>query len=128
LAWAKLTAFSVSATLAGAAGTLLAYQRTTIGADSFGVFNSLSLLALTFLAGIAVMSGGLVAGLLAPVGLLAIAVGQDVGKPSPYQFAISGILLVLVTVLYPDGITGLVRAAWNRLRPRGRPHTVPATT
>ncbi|MBM3662690.1 MAG: hypothetical protein FJW94_07355 [Actinobacteria bacterium] len=128
VAWAKLTAFSVSATLAGAAGTLLAYQRTTIGADSFGVFNSLSLLALTFLAGIAVMSGGLVAGLLAPVGLLAIAVGQDVGKPSPYQFAISGILLVLVTVLYPDGITGLVRAAWNRLRPRGRPHTVPATT
>ncbi len=125
--WAKLTAFSVSATLAGAAGTLLAYQRSSISADSFGVFNSLSLLALTFLAGIAVMSGSVVAGVLAPVGVLAIALGQDVGKPSPYQFAISGILLVLVTVLYPDGITGLVRAGGRRLRARGRPETAPAT-
>ncbi len=125
--WAKLTAFSVSATLAGAAGTLLAYQRASIAADSFGVFNSLSLLALTFLAGIAVMSGGVVAGVLAPVGVLAIVLGQDVGKPSPYQFAISGILLVLVTVLYPDGITGLVRAGWHRLRSTRRRGTVPAT-
>ena len=117
---AKLSSFAVSAALAGAAGTLLAYQRLTISADSFQVLNSLSLLAITFLAGIAVLSGGITAGLLAPVGVLAIAFGQEVGKPSPYQFAISGLLLVVVTVVYPDGLTGLVRAGWHRIR-RDRP-------
>ena len=33
--------------------------------------------------------------------------GQDVGNPSEYQFAISGLLLVVMAVLYPDGITGV---------------------
>jgi ABC-type branched-subunit amino acid transport system permease subunit len=116
---AKLSSFAVSAALAGAAGTLLAYQRLTISADSFQVLNSLSLLAITFLAGIAVLSGGITAGLLAPVGVLAIAFGQEVGKPSPYQFAISGLLLVVVTVVYPDGLTGLARAGWRRIRRPG---------
>jgi branched-chain amino acid transport system permease protein len=114
VAAAKLSAFAISAFLAGVGGTLLAYQRLTLSADSFGVFNSLSLLALTYLAGIAVLSGGLTAGALAPVGLLAIALGQDVGKPSPYQFAISGLLLVVMAVVYPDGFTGAARSLWNR--------------
>ncbi|MFV0318237.1 MAG: ABC transporter permease subunit [Microthrixaceae bacterium] len=112
---AKLSAFATSALLAGTGGCLLAYQRLTLSADSFGVFSSLSLVALTFLAGIGALSGSLVAGLLAPVGLFAIATGGDVGDPSEYQFAVSGLLLIAVTVLYPDGITGLVRAAWHRL-------------
>ena len=119
VAGAKLSSFALSALLAGLGGCLLAYQRLTLSADSFSVFNSLSLLALTYLAGIAAMSGGITAGLLAPVGVLAIAMGQDVGKPSPYQFAISGLLLVVMAVAYPDGITGFVRHGWHRLR-RGR--------
>lgn len=120
---AKLSSFAISAMLAGLGGCLLAYQRLTLSADSFGVFNSLSLVALTYLAGIAAMSGSLTAGLLAPVGLLAIATGQDVGNPSEYQFAVSGLLLVVMAVLYPDGITGFVRSGWHRLpgRRRGAP-------
>jgi ABC-type branched-subunit amino acid transport system permease subunit len=112
---AKLSSFAISALLAGLGGCLLAYQRLTLSSESFGVFNSLSLLALTYLAGIAAMSGSLVAGALAPVGLFAIAMGQDVGKPSPYQFAMSGLLLVVMAVLYPDGITGFVRTTWHRV-------------
>lgn len=111
---AKLSAFAISAFLAGLGGTLLAYQRLTLSADSFGVFNSLSLLALTYLAGIAALSGGITAGMLAPVGVLTVLMGQDVGKPSPYQFAISGLLLVAMAVLYPDGATGGFRALWHR--------------
>jgi branched-chain amino acid transport system permease protein len=110
VAGAKLTAFAVSAFLAGIGGCLIAYQRLTVSADTFGVFNSLSLLALTYLAGIAAVSGGVVAGVLAPVGLLAILAGQDVGQPSPYQFAISGLALVAVAVSYPDGLTGGLRS------------------
>lgn len=112
---AKLSGFALSAMLAGTGGCLLAYQRLTLSAESFGVFSSLSLVALTYLAGIAAMSGSLTAGVLAPVGLLAIATGGDVGNPSEYQFAVSGLLLVVMAVLYPDGITGFVRAGWHRV-------------
>ena len=120
VAAAKLSSFAISAFLAGLGGTLLAYQRLTLSADSFGVFNSLSLLALTYLAGIAALSGGITAGALAPVGVLAVAMGQDVGRPSPYQFAVSGLLLVVMAVVYPDGFTGAVRSLWRRLtRSRG---------
>jgi ABC-type branched-subunit amino acid transport system permease subunit len=121
---AKLSSFAISAMIAGLGGCLLAYQRQTLSADSFTVFSSLSLLALTYLAGIAVMSGSLTAGLLAPVGLFAIAMGQDVGNPSPNQFAVSGLLLVVMAVVYPDGITGFVRSTWHRLWQRtGRTRT-----
>jgi ABC-type branched-subunit amino acid transport system permease subunit len=117
---AKLSGFALSAMLAGIGGCLLAYQRLTLSAESFGVFSSLSLVALTYLAGIAAMSGSLTAGILAPVGLLAIATGGDVGNPSEYQFAVSGLLLVVTAVLYPDGITGFVRAGWHRITLPGR--------
>ena len=126
VAAAKLWSFALSAFLAGLGGTLLAYQRLTLSADSFGVFNSLSLLALTYLAGIAALSGGITAGMLAPVGVLTVLMGQDVGKPSPYQFAISGLLLVAMAVLYPDGVTGGARALWHRVGARRtRPHHAP---
>lgn len=115
---AKLSGFALSAVLAGFGGCLLAYQRLTLSADSFGVFSSLSLVALTYLAGIAAMSGSLTAGILAPVGLFAIATGGDVGNPSEYQFALSGLLLVAMAVLYPNGITGFVRASWHRVARR----------
>lgn len=123
---AKLSSFALSALLAALGGCLLAYQRLTLSADSFGVFSSLTLLALTYLAGIAAMSGSLVAGGLAPVGVFAIAMGQNVGKPSPYQFVLSGLLLVAMAVLYPDGITGFVRNTWHRVVGRRRGEAPPA--
>ncbi len=117
---AKLSSFCISAMLAGVGGCLLAYQLRTLSAESFGVFASLSLVALTYLAGIAAMSGSLTAGLLAPIGLLATAMGQGIGNPSPYQFAISGLLLVAMAVLYPNGITGFIRAGYRAVISRGR--------
>ncbi len=128
---AKLSSFAISAMLAGVGGCLLAYQRLTLSADSFGVFSSLSLVALTYLAGIAAMSGSLTAGILAPVGLLTLITSGDVGNPSEYQFAISGLLLVVMAVLYPDGITGFVRSAWKSIARTGNsnsPPTVAAAT
>ena len=114
----KVTAFALSSVLAGVGGVLLAYQRVTVSADTFGVFSSLSLLALTYLAGIAAMSGTVVAGILAPVGVLALLSGQEVGQPSRYQFAVSGLLLVVAAVLYPDGISGAARSLWSRVARR----------
>lgn len=117
----KLTAFAVSSFLAGLAGCLLAYQRQTISGDSFLVFLSLSFLALTYLGGIAGVSGAVIAGLLAQGGLLTVALDQTGGDAAEYQFAISGVALVAVAVAYPEGISGAVRSGWKRLAQRSRP-------
>jgi ABC-type branched-subunit amino acid transport system permease subunit len=109
----KLSAFALSAFLAGIGGTLLAYQRQALSADSFAVFESLALLALTYLAGIASIGGALLAGVLVQGGLLSVALDSE---SSPYQFAINGVALIVVAIVYPSGITGAAYRVADRLR------------
>jgi branched-subunit amino acid ABC-type transport system permease component len=109
----KLLAFGISSFLAGLGGCLLAYQRQALSASSFAVFESLALLALTYLAGIATIAGALVAGLFAKGGLLTTAMGSE---SSQYQFAINGIALIVVAIVYPNGITGAVASLGRRFR------------
>jgi hypothetical protein len=68
---------------------------------------------MTYLAGIASIGGALLAGVFAKGGLLTVAMGQG---SSQYQFAVNGVALILVAVLYPDGITGAVGALVRRVR------------
>lgn len=112
---AKLVAFGLSAFLAGVAGCLLAYRNRTLSVSSFGVFLSLALLAITYLAGIASVSGAVLAGALAPLGVFTLL--QHGGLPtevSKYAFALNGALLMVVAVLAPSGITGAVLGALRR--------------
>jgi branched-chain amino acid transport system permease protein len=117
---AKLAAFGISAFLAALGGTLLAYQRTTLTAAGFTVFASLAAIAVTYLAGITSVSGGVVAGMLAPLGLFALLSngGELPIDVSNYSFAINGLLLIVAAVLIPSGITGVIRDGWHKLRDR----------
>lgn len=110
---AKLSAFAVSSFLAGLGGTLLAYKNQALSTDSFSVFSSLSYLALTYLGGIASISGAVVAGALGQEGLVAQL--SSGGRQSQYQFAISGIALIVVAILAPSGITGVARSGAHRI-------------
>ncbi len=112
----KLGAFALSSFLAGMGGCLLAYQRQALSASSFAIFESLSLLAMTYLAGIAGLAGALLAGAFAKGGILTVAMGDE---SSRYQFALNGVALVVVAILYPNGITGAAGSLWKRLRRRG---------
>lgn len=109
----KLGAFGLASFLAGLGGCLLAYQRQALSASSFAVFESLALLAMTYLAGIAGIAGALLAGAFAKGGLLTVILGQGSSK---YQYAINGVALIVVAILYPNGITGAAGALWHRLR------------
>lgn len=111
---AKRSAFMLSSVLAGIGGVLLTYQRQTLTTDSFAVFLSLAALAMTYLAGIASIGGAVLAGVLAPLGVLAVVSGQDLVRVSPYSFVVNGAALVAVALLYPDGLVG----AATRLRGR----------
>jgi branched-chain amino acid transport system permease protein len=117
----KLGAFAVSSWLAGAAGVLIAYSTTTLSTSSFMVIGALVALALTYLGGIASVGGALVAGLLAQAGLLTtLADGGTGGQTGTYVFAVSGLALIAMAVLVPDGITGAFHARVASLRRRNR--------
>ncbi len=127
----KLGAFALSSFLAGLTGVLMAYSAVTLSPTSFMVIGALVALALTYLGGIASISGALIAGLLAQAGLLttlfADLSGGDVGR---YVLAISGVALMLTAVLAPDGLSGLARSSVARSRRTSRRRTraeVPAT-
>lgn len=112
----KLSAFGVASVIAGVGGVLIGYQAETLSAESFSVFASLALIALTYLGGIASLRGALIAGLLASGGVLTHLAGGDSGRASDVQFAISGVALIVVAILYPDGISGALTRAGARLR------------
>ncbi len=125
VARAKLLAFAASSFLAGLGGTLLAYQRQTLSVDSFQVFNSLALLSITYLGGIASITGAMLAGLFADGGALTVAMGSSEG--SQHQFAINGLLLIAVAVLYPEGVAGALHRVVDRVRRLvGRSASLPA--
>lgn len=112
---AKLGAFALSSALAGVAGALLAYELPALSPAQFMVVGGLAVLALCYLGGIAAISGALVAGLLASGGVLTQLQGGSTGSTSATQFAVSGVLLVVVVIFAPDGLAVLVTRAARRL-------------
>ena len=112
----KLQAFALSSFLAGLGGALIGYSRGQLSADSFGVLSGLSWLVFAYLGGITSIGGALVAGVLAPLGIAYVLLDRvlDLGR---WYLLFSGLSLLAVTLLNPQGIAGSVRAAWQRLRP-----------
>ncbi len=114
---AKLGAFAVSSFLAGLAGVLTAYSATTLSPTSFLVVGSLVALALVYLSGVSGLGGALLAGLLTQAGLLTTTVdGGSTGTASDYAFVVSGLGLIVMAILAPEGLTGLWRRQVSRLR------------
>ncbi len=104
----KLIAIFTSASLAGLAGTLIGYSRGELSVDSFSVTAGLSLLAFAYIGGITSLSGAVVAGLLAPLGVLYVVLDRSVDLGS-YYLLFSGVALMVNAVLYPSGIAGRLR-------------------
>ncbi len=117
----KLSAFAVSSFLAALGGTIIAYESPALSPQQFMVVGAIAVLALTYLGGIASLSGALVAGILASGGILTELQGGATGSSSSYQFALSGVMLVAVAVLYPDGIVVAARRGLGRLAHSVRP-------
>ncbi|QCX27658.1 branched-chain amino acid ABC transporter permease [Nocardioides jishulii] len=122
---ARISAFTVSAAAAGAAGCLLALVVRLSAPGSFGLVLSLTLLAVVVLGGLGSLAGALLgAGLLTFLPQVATQVGRDAGL-SDIQAAelaplVQGVVMVLVILLAPGGLAGAWRGARARLRKRGR--------
>ncbi|ORM32153.1 branched-chain amino acid ABC transporter permease/ATP-binding protein [Williamsia sp. 1135] len=115
----KLAAFAIGSFLAGISGTLLAYQQTLATAGSYSVFAGIAIFAVIYTAGITSVSGGLLAGVLAPGALLFVFLDRafDFGD---YYALVSGVLLIVTVMVNPDGIAGRVQhAIASRRQPAG---------
>ncbi len=127
VARAKLGAFAVSSLLAGLAGVLTAFAVTTLSPNSFMAIGALVIVALTYLGGVAGISGALIAGVLTQGGVLS-ALGGDSGATTGEGpvLALSGIALIVAAILVPGGISGAVRAWLPAARsPQSQPRRVP---
>jgi ABC-type branched-subunit amino acid transport system ATPase component/branched-subunit amino acid ABC-type transport system permease component len=113
----KLLAFGIASFLAGISGVLIGYSRGQLSADSFTALVGVSYLAFAYLGGITSVSGSLVAGALAPLGILFVVFDRLVDVGSSYQF-VAGIGLILTAVFNPIGIAGATRNNMANLRTR----------
>jgi ABC-type branched-subunit amino acid transport system ATPase component len=105
----KLLAFGVASFLAGISGALIGYSRGQLSADSFSTFVNISFLAFAYLGGITSVSGALVAGTLAPLGIGYVISDRLLEAGSVYTL-MAGLSLIFTAIFNPIGIAGATRA------------------
>jgi branched-chain amino acid transport system permease protein len=108
----KLTAFMVSALIAGICGALYAYNFGTVSSDLFGSVNSLVIIAYAYFGGITMITGALFAGLGATQGLIPQAFDTWWGLNGNWALLIGAVGLLVTLVGNPDGVAGT--AYWKR--------------
>jgi branched-subunit amino acid ABC-type transport system permease component len=101
----KLAGFALSAFLAGVGGCLIGYSRSQLSVESFNVIVGLAVLCMTYVGGITRIGGAIIAGLIAPLGVLYTFLNStlEVGR---YYNLIAACGLVVTAVLNPVGIAG----------------------
>lgn len=136
VAQTKLTAFALSAMIAGVGGGLLAYQLGAVSFDRFSPLASVMLVALVYIGGIATVRGAVFAGVITTGGVLYTWLSQSSEAIDSWWVVISGLLLLVTVVTQPNGAViateqtiALVRAHWARKAdvesPAGTPRTAP---
>lgn len=105
----KTITFGVSAAFTGIAGALAAISTAFVAPDSFTVFLSISLLVGAMVGGIATITG-------AVIGAIFIQYSPDLAQDISISAsaAIYGALLLLMMYLMPNGVAGILQAAWQR--------------
>ncbi|MBF6074352.1 ATP-binding cassette domain-containing protein [Nocardia beijingensis] len=106
----KLVTFALGAFVAGLGGALLGYQQTLATPEPFAVFVGISLFAVVYVAGITSITGGILAGVMAPGGIVYLLVDRFL-HVGDYYAVISGILLLVTVMANPDGIA----SKWPRI-------------
>jgi ABC-type branched-subunit amino acid transport system permease subunit len=126
LTYAKLSAFALSAGIAGLGGALISLgDFGVVSSNDFFIGNSILYLALIILAGIRSVWGALLAGTFFIWGPNVIAwilshAGFSTLQAANYQQMLSGALLILTVIVNPRGILGGLDDIPHLIRPMGR--------
>lgn len=119
----RVSAFTVSAAAAGAAGSMLALVVRLAAPGSFTLALSLTLIAAVVLGGLGSLTGALLgAALLTFLPQLVTQLGRDAGlddiRAAELAPLVYGLVMVLVILLAPGGLFGVVRGFATRRRAR----------
>jgi len=115
----KLTAFLISAALAGVGGALLAYEASNVVYFQFTPLASVLFIAFAYVAGIGSVSGAMLTGLSATGGLIVTAIQFALphGEVHYWVNLVFAVLLLLTIIVHPDGVMpayGHLRRALGR--------------
>jgi len=106
----RLAAFTVAGAAAGLSGGLYAYAKGSVFPTYISIPKSVDALLMVLLGGVATVSGPIV-GALAYVGLY-----DTLLRTTELWRLALGIVIMLLVVLFPEGIAGAVGRVWARRR------------
>lgn len=126
----KLTAFGLSAFIAGMAGVMYSYNFGGVNAARFGALAALGLLAFAYVGGITMISGAIFAGLISTSGLFPYALDKWLGVSGNWALLFAGVALILTLIMNPEGVAGAnyKKAQQRRARKARAATPVPETT
>ncbi len=102
--------FVIAAGAAGLAGALFAFSKGSISPDVLGVSKSVDGLVMVMLGGVHTLVGPL-------VGAVTFTALQDsLARSTDYWRAVLGGSMLLMVLVFPQGIAGSVQALWRRVR------------
>jgi branched-chain amino acid transport system permease protein len=102
--------FVIAAGAAGLAGALFAFSKGSISPDVLGVSKSVDGLVMVMLGGVHTLVGPL-------VGAVTFTALQDsLARSTGYWRAVLGASMLLLVLVFPQGIAGSMQALWKRLR------------
>jgi branched-subunit amino acid ABC-type transport system permease component len=113
---AKLVANTLGSFVAAVAGTALAYVYVSFSSQGFEAAVGLQILALAYLGGVGSIGGAVIAGALAPAGLVYHLLDTGANAAN-VQYVLNGLGLVAVAVFFPGGLMEVgarIRTWWVR--------------
>jgi branched-chain amino acid transport system permease protein len=126
----KLTAFGLSALIAGMAGVMYSYNFGGVNAARFGALAALGLLAFAYVGGITMISGAIFAGLISTSGLVPYALDKWLGVSGNWALLFAGVALIVTLIMNPEGVAGAnyKKAQQRRVRKARAAAAVPEAT
>lgn len=125
VAGTKVLGFALSSLLAGIGGCLLAYSHGHVSGSSYGIVAGLTLLAMVYLGGITSVSGAVIAGLAAPLGILYSFLNNTL-EAGQYYSLIASLLLIVTAVANPSGLAGTAHTVRQHLKHKHASEPEPA--
>jgi ABC-type branched-subunit amino acid transport system ATPase component len=121
----KLTAFGISALIAGVAGSLYAYNFGSVSADRFNAVTALSLIAFAYAGGITQISGAVFAGLISAQALVPYALDKWFGLNGNWFLLFGGAILLFTLIQNPEGVAGDFYKRMHKRPPARAPRPAP---
>jgi branched-chain amino acid transport system permease protein len=113
----KIIAYAISSFIAGTAGWMYAYNFGSVSAARFGIIIALGFVAFAYIGGITMVSGAVLAGLVATEGLIPNFIEELLNISGNWTLLVGGLILIVTLIANPDGIAGTAyRKRHSKLR------------